>query len=76
MDTTKPNRTASERTPLINGERSNTSRSATAHHHSGSRTLHFLTNSRYTPGTDHDNIAVRSMCYTWHVAKVTLLSST
>jgi Ca2+:H+ antiporter len=70
-----PDNSASERTPLINGTRSASS-SSNPHHHNGSRTIHFLTNSRYTPGTDSDNVAVRAAAYTWHVTKVTLLSST
>ena len=32
--------------------------------------------SRETSGRDSSNVAVRGMAYTWHVTKVTLLSST
>lgn len=71
-----PDNSASERTPLINGAGAAHAHRSNPHHHSGSRTLHFLTNSKYTPGTDSDNFAVRAAAYTWHVTKVTLLSST
>lgn len=36
---------------------------------------HFFLNSRSTPGTDHANHVVRYSASTWHVTKVTLLSS-
>ncbi|KAJ6787913.1 hypothetical protein PWT90_01896 [Aphanocladium album] len=78
MDNIKPaNRGATERTPLINGEGSNASAVARGHHHhrGGSNVLHFFTNSRYTPGTEHSNLVVRSAAYSWHVTKVTLLSN-
>lgn len=32
--------------------------------------------SRETPGRHSGNVAVRGLAYTWHVTKVTLLSST
>ncbi|KAK3186178.1 Vacuolar membrane antiporter, partial [Lecanicillium sp. MT-2017a] len=70
-----PDNSASERTPLINGAGAAHAHRSNPHHHSGSRTLHFLTNSKYTPGTDSDNFAVRAAAYTWHVTKVTLLSN-
>ncbi|KAJ4150162.1 hypothetical protein LMH87_010925 [Akanthomyces muscarius] len=79
MDPTKPaNRGSSERTPLLNGEGSNnTASGATGHRRptSGSNLKHFFTNARWTPGTEHDNLVVRSAAYTWHVTKVTLLSN-
>ncbi|KAG7410347.1 Vacuolar calcium ion transporter [Fusarium oxysporum f. sp. raphani] len=40
-----------------------------------SSTMTFLFNSKQTPGMDNSNIAVRSMAYPWHIAKVTLLSN-
>lgn len=84
MDNIKPaNRNASERTPLLNGggESSHVSADGAGvgshHHHRANRSnlFHFFVNSRYTPGTDHSSIVVRSAAYTWHVTKVTLLSS-
>ena len=36
---------------------------------------HFFFHSRSTPGTDHPNHVVRYTASTWHVTKVTLLSS-
>lgn len=79
MDPAKPaDRGSSERTPLLNGEGSNnTAGGATRHRRptSGSNLKHFFTNARWTPGTEHDNLVVRSAAYTWHVTKVTLLSS-
>lgn len=35
----------------------------------------FLFNSEHTPGKDSNNIAIKSLAYTWHVAKVTLMSN-
>ncbi|TQS33888.1 hypothetical protein Golomagni_05753 [Golovinomyces magnicellulatus] len=52
---------ASERTPLIGS--------------GSSPTTQFLVNPHHTPGTDSRNFAVRGIAYTWHVTKVTLLSS-
>ncbi|ATY59405.1 calcium ion transporter Vcx1, putative [Cordyceps militaris CM01] len=83
MDPTKPtDRSSSERTPLLNGEGGSNAGAGAAtgrgrHHRptGGSNLKHFLLNHRYTPGTEHDSIVVRSAAYTWHVAKVTLLSS-
>ncbi|OAA78954.1 Calcium/proton exchanger [Akanthomyces lecanii RCEF 1005] len=79
MDPTKPaDRGSSERTPLLNGEGSNNTAGGAARHRrptSGSNLKHFFTNARWTPGTEHDNLVVRSTAYTWHVTKVTLLSN-
>lgn len=36
---------------------------------------HFFLNSRSTPGTESDSRVVRYSASTWHVTKVTLLSS-
>lgn len=84
---TKPlSHMANEATPLINGEASSALRGSLAHDHSngnghiglsrGSSTMTFLFDSKHTPGLDNQNIAVRSLAYTWHVTKITLLSST
>ena len=35
----------------------------------------FFFNARATPGTEHPNVLVRYSASTWHVTKVTLLSS-
>lgn len=83
MAPTKPgDHDSSERTPLLNGngEGSNTTTSANGGHRhhqptSGSNLKHFLLNKHYTPGTEHHSLAVRSAAYTWHVTKVTILSS-
>ncbi|OAR00114.1 hypothetical protein LLEC1_05128 [Akanthomyces lecanii] len=79
MAPTKPaDHGSSERTPLLNGEGSNNTAGAANGQRrptSGSDLKHFLTNARWTPGTEHDNLVVRSAAYTWHVTKVTLLSN-
>ena len=75
-----PKRTggANERTPLINGESSSTLHAEHPHSNSarssGGASAFFL-NSKHTPGTDSPNILVRWSSYTWHIAKVTLLSN-
>ena len=72
---------AQETTPLLNGEasdrRANENGSNGHHIHvsRGSGTVHFLFNSKHTPGVNSDNIVVKSLAYTWHITKVTLLSS-
>lgn len=73
----KPNRGASERTPLINGGPSPTDDNNGNNHYptQSSDTMTFLFNSEHTPGKDSENFAVRALAYSWHVAKVTLLSS-
>jgi Ca2+:H+ antiporter len=87
---TKPakNIAADENSPLLNGGASSapydTIGNGNGHgrgngHISLSRdssTMTFLFDSKHTPGIDNSNIAVRSMAYSWHTAKVTLLSST
>jgi hypothetical protein len=80
MSNNKPTNNADERTPLVttNGAssahvaRHNTNGSD---YDSRSPTLVFLFDKSKTPGLDSDSIAVRSLVYTWHVTKVTLLSS-
>lgn len=42
----------------------------------GSSTMTFLFDSKHTPGLDNQNFALRHLAYSWHVTKVTLLSST
>ncbi|KAM3486320.1 hypothetical protein MY8738_000536 [Beauveria namnaoensis] len=80
MDSTKPANHVSERTPLLNGEGGSNGNDTAGrtHHHpptSGSNLKHFLINKRYTPGTNHGSIAVRSAANVWHITKVTLLSN-
>lgn len=76
MSSFKPNGDAHERTPLINGGSSG----ANGHHHVSipdrSKLYTFLFDTRETPGNNSDKVLTRSLCYTWHILKVTLLSST
>ncbi|PNY23333.1 Vacuolar calcium ion transporter [Tolypocladium capitatum] len=72
----KPQCGAGERTPLINGETT----SSADHCHTvlprqRSGALAFFLDTNHTPGRDSRSSVVRSLAYTWHVAKVTLLSS-
>ncbi|KAH6605649.1 Ca2+ transporter, partial [Trichoderma cornu-damae] len=75
----KTNAAANERTPLINGE--SASSNGTHNHIVGghrpqrSTAFRFFFDSKHTPGNDSDNFVVRSLAYTWHVAKVTMLSN-
>ncbi|KAM0439819.1 hypothetical protein ACHAPT_000916 [Fusarium lateritium] len=41
----------------------------------GSSTMTFLFDSKHTPGLDSQNFALKHLAYSWHVTKVTLLSS-
>ncbi|KAJ4175884.1 Vacuolar calcium ion transporter [Fusarium falciforme] len=41
----------------------------------GSNTVYLLLDSKYTPGLNSQNSALRYLAYSWHVTKVTLLSS-
>lgn len=73
----KPNPTvANERTPLINGESASSNGN---HHHlihqDHSKAYQFFFDSKHTPGNDSENVVVRSLAYTWHITKVTMLSS-
>ncbi|KAF5978336.1 Ca2+:H+ antiporter [Fusarium coicis] len=77
------NHTADENSPLLNGGGSSALNDTLGHgngngHISLSRdssTMTFLFDSKHTPGTDNSNIAVRSLAYSWHIIKVTLLSN-
>merc|ERR1712000_360091 len=66
---------ADERTPLVNGGPSG----SPSHHiipngnHGTAKAFFF--DSRHTPGLESDNLAIRSLVYTWHIAKVTILSN-
>ncbi|POR35185.1 Vacuolar calcium ion transporter [Tolypocladium paradoxum] len=71
----KPHRSADERTPLINGETSSADNGQVVPPRQRSGPLAFFFDTKHTPGRDSGSIAVRSLAYTWHVAKVTLLSS-
>lgn len=78
MSHLKPsNHTAGEHTPLINGGAGGASSS---HDHSDQRDRHpslvFLFDSNHTPGLENESFAIRSLIYSWHITKVTLLSST
>lgn len=74
----KPNN--NERTPLLNGLNGESSNGNQNHilgdvHRERSAAFQFFFDSKHTPGNDSDNFVVRSLAYTWHVTKVTLLSS-
>ncbi|KFA61516.1 hypothetical protein S40285_04549 [Stachybotrys chlorohalonatus IBT 40285] len=67
---------AGERTPLINGEAAPSYDENHVHHETSSTsTLSFFLDTKHTPGLQSNNFAVRGLAYSWHVTKVTLLSS-
>mgnify|MGYP000722300917 CR=1 FL=1 len=70
----KPNRGADERTPLINGESSTDNGHVVQQPRSD--VYAFFLDYHHTPGRDSDSLPIRSLAYTWHITKVTLLSST
>ncbi|KOS20072.1 Vacuolar calcium ion transporter [Escovopsis weberi] len=82
MSHPNPRRTG-ERTPLLSGESSSSDFAAAAaarghvslQRQSSSSVYQFFFDSKHTPGNDSDRIAVRSLAYSWHVAKVTVLSN-
>jgi Ca2+:H+ antiporter len=88
MSSKPTNHTADETSPLINGGassalhdtlgRRNGNGSGNGHISLSrdSSTMTFLFDSKHTPGIHNQNIAIRSLAYSWHIAKVTLLSST
>ncbi|KAH8203638.1 hypothetical protein TruAng_002168 [Truncatella angustata] len=59
-----------ESTPLIGGENPNGQQS---YEHSAPRDFFF--NTRYTPGQDSSNTAVKALANIWHVTKASLLSN-
>lgn len=74
----KPNN--NERTPLLNGLNGESSNGNQNHilgdvHRERSAAFQFFFDSKHTPGNDSNNFVVRSLAYTWHVTKVTLLSN-
>ncbi|KAK5995004.1 Vacuolar calcium ion transporter [Cladobotryum mycophilum] len=81
----KQGNNASERTPLINGEGSVGARNGNGNGNghptfnressSSSSAYQFFFDSKHTPGNDSDRLAVRSLAYTWHIAKVTVMSN-
>ncbi|KAL7810156.1 Ca2+ transporter [Trichoderma gracile] len=80
--TSKPNTIiAGERTPLINGEGASSNGSHSHHHIIGghhstrSAAYQFFFDANHTPGNGSDKFVIRSLAYTWHVTKVTLLSN-
>jgi hypothetical protein len=83
MSTKPHNHTADENSPLLNGGASSALNDTLGHRNGNghislsrdSSTMTFLFDSKHTPGIDNSNIAVRSLAYSWHIAKVTLLSS-
>lgn len=74
MSNYKPPGAADERTPLVNGGPS--SSHEVVERSGRNKTLVFLFDSTHTPGLDNDSFAIRSLVYSWHVAKVTILSGT
>ncbi|KAL7960069.1 Ca2+ transporter [Trichoderma compactum] len=74
----KPNN--NERTPLLNGLNGESSNGNQNHilgdvRRERSAAFQFFFDSKHTPGNDSNNFVVRSLAYTWHVTKVTLLSN-
>lgn len=86
MSSKHANHTAADETsPLINGGASSAHDTTSRRNENGnghatlsrdSSTMTFLFDSKHTPGIHNQNIAIRSLAYSWHIAKVTLLSST
>merc|ERR1711988_443856 len=64
---------ADERTPLVNGGASSSDHEV-VERSSRSKARVFLFDSSHTPGLDNESLAIRSLVYSWHVAKVTILS--
>lgn len=64
---------ADERTPLVNGGASSSGHEV-VERSSRSKARVFLFDSSHTPGLDNESLAIRSLVYSWHVAKVTILS--
>ncbi|KAM5380246.1 hypothetical protein ACJZ2D_003528 [Fusarium nematophilum] len=87
MSNKPTNSVADETAPLINGGASSALHDSLGHVHPhgnsnghislsrGSSTMTFLFDSKHTPGLDNHNIALRSLAYSWHITKVTLLSN-
>ncbi|KAM0461016.1 hypothetical protein ACHAO4_001815 [Trichoderma viride] len=69
---------SNEHTPLLNGEGAS-SNGTTNHIQSSnnerSAAFRFFFDSKHTPGTHSERFAVRTLAYSWHIAKVTLLSN-
>ncbi|EQL04030.1 hypothetical protein G6O67_008190 [Ophiocordyceps sinensis] len=74
MDNDEQNRGASERTPLVNGGTSSSAQGGAVSRHRSAAYSFFL-DSKHTPGKNSNSVAVRSLAYSWHVTKVTLLSN-
>ncbi|KJZ70956.1 Vacuolar calcium ion transporter [Hirsutella minnesotensis 3608] len=72
---TKPNRGAGECTPLIHDESSSGDDGRVVQPQQRPFAYTFFLNYNHTPGKDSNRLAVRSLAYTWHVTKVTLLSN-
>ncbi|CAF3430956.1 unnamed protein product [Fusarium graminearum] len=85
MSSKHANHTAADETsPLINGGASSAHDTTSRRNGNGnghatlsrdSSTMTFLFDSKHTPGIHNQNIAIRSLAYSWHIAKVTLLSN-
>ncbi|KAM0355797.1 hypothetical protein ACHAPU_000184 [Fusarium lateritium] len=83
MSNKTSNHTVDENSPLINGGASSARRDTNGQGHGNghitlsrnSSTMTFLFDTKHTPGIHNNNIAIRSLAYSWHIAKVTLLSN-
>ncbi|KND90683.1 Vacuolar calcium ion transporter [Tolypocladium ophioglossoides CBS 100239] len=71
----KPHRSADERTPLIDGETASPDNGHVVEPRQRSAALAFFFDTKHTPGRGSGSFAVRSLAYTWHIVKVTLLSN-
>ncbi|CAF3662323.1 unnamed protein product [Fusarium graminearum] len=69
---------ADETSPLINGGASSAHDTTSRRNGNGnghatlsrdSSTMTFLFDSKHTPGIHNQNIAIRSLAYSWHIAK-------
>lgn len=73
----KPFNHVDERTPLVNGGAGPSGSDHNLAQQNGSHPAYaFFLDSNHTPGLNHDRFAVRSIVYSWHITKVTILSST
>lgn len=67
---------ANERAPLTNGEPLSSDNGHDVQPQLRSGAYTFFLDPSHTPGKYSDRLAIRSLSYTCHITKVTLLSST
>jgi hypothetical protein len=67
-----------EHTPLINGGPSGASnhQDHVNHHTQRSTAYALFIDAKHTPGQDSSNVVVKGLAHTWHIIKITILSST